>query len=152
MLGLRPKVLSETDEQRFWSKVALPNEQGCMEWMAVCNPGGYGQFWIQDTMRSAHILSYRHLVGDYDSSMELDHLCRNRKCVRPDHLEPVTKQENIRRGQVGLKSGALQRAKTHCVRGHEYDEVNTLIRKNGSRQCRTCNRERVRAARARKEK
>ncbi len=139
MLGLWAEVvmqLTEKDEQRFWNKVALPNEQGCMEWMAALNGSGYGAFGVgprgaHKTLR-AHRISYELLVGPIPEELVLDHLCRNRKCVAPNHLEPVT-------GAVNTKRGAPAQ-KTHCAKGHEYTPENTLryATNNGWRQCRTC--------------
>lgn len=73
--------------------------------------------------------------------MQLDHLCRNRGCINPDHLEPVTCRENLLRGQTFQARNA---AKTHCPHGHGYDEGNTRFNKDGSRACRSCERKRAR--------
>lgn len=139
MLGLWAEVvmqLTEKDEQRFWNKVALPNEQGCMEWMAALNKSGYGAFGVgprgAHKTHKAHRVSYELLVGPIPDGLVIDHLCRNRKCVVPDHLEPVTSGENTRRGEPAHR--------THCTKGHEYTPENTLkyASNNGWRQCRTC--------------
>lgn len=110
---------------------------------------GYGQ--VRDNvgvMRPAHRIVYEAAFGPVDPELHLDHLCRNRKCVRPTHLEPVTLTENIARGIVG----AFNRGKTHCPNGHEYTEKNTAIytTKAGyrTRTCKTCKS--VRQARSRK--
>lgn len=78
----------------------------------------------------AHRLSYTLAYGSIPEGLVIDHLCRTPVCVRPDHLEAVTQQENMRRGPG---------AKTHCKRGHEFNEVNTYVRKDtGARFCRPC--------------
>src|SRR5690606_7991791 len=93
--------------------------------------------------------AYELLVGPISAGLYLDHLCRTPRCVNPHHLEPVTARENSLRGETVL---ARNLAKTHCPSGHEYTQENTYragpAKKtpNGSRQCRTCVRERKRAA------
>lgn len=87
------------------------------------------------------------MIAEIPNGLELDHLCRNRACVNPYHLDPVSHAENMRRGVAGLK----QREKTHCPVGHEYTAENTYIHpQNGSRNCKACQRERTRACRARR--
>src|SRR5690554_1231498 len=89
--------LTEKDERRFWVKVGLPDpETGCMEWTAS-KPRGYGNFGLNGQVLRAHRISYSLCVGPIPQGLEIDHLCRNRSCVRPDHLEAVTHSENMRR-------------------------------------------------------
>jgi len=83
----------------------------------------------------AHRISYELLKGDIPEGLDLDHLCRNRGCVNPDHLEPVTRKENLLRGNT---IPAKHARKTHCPQGHEYTKGNTFISKSGSRHCRKC--------------
>lgn len=113
----------------------------CWEWTAHVRSDGYGQFHRCPDYRAvvAHRRAWELLVGPIPGGMVLDHLCKNRVCVNPDHLEPVTQGVNVRRGA----SGARYAARTHCPRGHEYSEANTR-RHNGKRFCRTCARERQR--------
>lgn len=89
--------------------------------------------------KSAHREAYKAFKGEIPDGLELDHLCRVRNCVNPDHLEPVTRLENARRGIGGLMAGLRQRAKTHCPAGHPYAPENTYFRANGNRMCVTCN-------------
>jgi hypothetical protein len=123
---------------RLGDKFTIGDE--CWEWTAAKNRGGYG--WVHDGTRhrTAHNVLYELLVGSIPKGLELDHLCRNRGCVRPDHLEPVTRSENIRRGVAPERVRERHRAVTHCPQGHPYDEANTQYRKNGNRVCGTCNR------------
>jgi hypothetical protein len=132
---------------RFWSKV-LSQDSGCWLWQAA-RTDGYGIYSINAKAFRAHRIAYESLVGTIPAEMQLDHLCRNRACVNPGHTEPVSQGENIRRGEAGVPSGAQQRAKTHCRKGHPYSEGNTYIRKNGHRTCRTCNAEGQRRMRRR---
>jgi hypothetical protein len=85
------------DESRFLSKV-LKHPDGCWEWTAGRSGGpGYGAFSLGQRKVGAHRWSYENFVGPIPEGLELDHLCRNPGCVNPDHLEPVTRSENIRR-------------------------------------------------------
>lgn len=135
--------------KRFWSKVDREHPSGCWLWLASKRGDGYGQFWLDGKMPAAHRVAYELTRGPILVGMQLDHLCRVRACVNPDHLEVVTQQENIRRGQ----GGKWHRAKTHCPQGHPYDEVNTRWTRNKRggwiRNCRECNRACVRRRRAR---
>lgn len=112
----------------------------CWEWTAGIDGAGYGQLAVQNgegkTSAKAHRLVYELLRGPIPEGLELDHLCRNRRCVKPGHLEPVTHAENVSRG----RAGAHHAAKTHCPQGHPYDEANTYVRKDrvNRRQCRAC--------------
>lgn len=130
-------------EARFWSKVDRRGPNECWPW---CGPlgNGYGLFvakpFYANTQR-AHRVAYELMVGPIPEGLHIDHLCRNRGCVNPAHMEPVTCAENVLRG-VGF--GAINRAKTHCPQGHAYDAANTYINKNGRRQCRACSRDRHR--------
>jgi len=116
---------------RFQAKVWRELRTGCWIWTASRDKHGYGRF----VGTLAHCLAYQHYIGPVPAGLELDHLCRNRGCVNPWHLEPVTHLTNLQRGE----SWSFQRSKTHCPVGHLYDEENTLI-SGGARYCRTCKR------------
>jgi hypothetical protein len=131
------KHTPEEREAAFWAKIT--KSDGCWLWTAALT-SGYGA-WGN---RRAHRLVYEALVGPIPQGLQLDHLCRNRACVRPEHLEPVTQQVNLARGN-GLP--ARRARQTECIYGHPFDAANTLVTKFG-RVCRTCNREKARLRRS----
>lgn len=119
---------------RFWRKVAVSGS--CWSWGAGLDVYGYGKFKVRGHTVKAHRWAYEHLVGPIPDGLVIDHLCRNRACVNPDHLQPVTAEVNIRRGmspaQVTIRTGI-------CKRGHELTAANTIVyRGSGARTCRTC--------------
>lgn len=128
--------MNSADLARFDRKI--DKSGGCWTWTASLKPDGYGWFRLDGKVRLAHRVAYEAFIGPIPSGLELDHLCRNRRCVRPDHLEAVTHRENLLRGETIT---AAQVSRTHCPRGHGYDPENTYIGKNGSRSCRTCHRD-----------
>lgn len=130
--------ITEADMHRFWAKVAI-DPSGCLIWTASGFSTGYGQFKHGGRTLTAHRFAYTALVGPIPDGLVLDHLCRNKRCVTPDCLEPVTDQVNILRGTAPAASNAAQ---THCLNGHPFDEANTRVTRAGKRQCRACARER----------
>lgn len=112
---------------------------GCWLWLAALRSEktGYGSCWFQKKQYLAHRFVFQCVKGRIPKGKVLDHICRVRRCVNPDHLEPVTQQTNLLRG-VGL--AAVNAQKTHCPRGHEYSPENLLNLATGERSCRECAR------------
>lgn len=106
----RKKPTWEQHVVRFWKNVNK-NPDGCWEWLGVLDRHNYGQFSRDGLRRQAHIIAYELIIGEVPKGLELDHLCRNPKCVNPKHLEAVTHRENILRGVAARKSAATLRAK-----------------------------------------
>lgn len=113
-------------------------ESGCWEWIGKRFPNGYGQitwrFNGQPKCLLAHRLAYTLMVGPIPDGLVLDHLCRVKWCVNPDHLEPVAQRTNVMRGLAPFVNGQLRREVTHCKRGHPIDGLHG----NGKRYCKTC--------------
>lgn len=130
---------SKSKNERFWEKVMPVPWSGCWVWIAACNKGGYGSFDHQ----TAHRYSYEMHKGPVPSGLVLDHLCRVKCCVNPDHLEPVTQKENVKRGTLAEAQSARGSAVTHCPQGHPYSGANLYVGAHG-RMCRTCHREKSR--------
>lgn len=143
-LGPRPAAV------RFWEKVDKAAPGGCWIWQASLFFSGYGQFQVGHAKIRAHRWAYEREFGPIPDGLVLDHLCRERRCVNPAHLEAVTDRENVLRGDG---PSARNARKTHCDSGHPFDVGNTRWTKEGRRKCRRCHaigqqrrRDRLRAA------
>lgn len=117
----------------FWDRVDK-RDDGCWLWLGPLTPKGYGRTYHKGRVQFVHRIAWSLSGRELADGLELDHLCRVRHCVNPDHLEPVTHRENTLRGDTVTARNA---AKTHCVKGHRYTPDNTRMYR-GSRYCRTC--------------
>lgn len=122
---------SDSERSRFWAKVDRSSD--CWLWTGARGSEGYGRLTLHQRRFGAHRLAFIWANGAIPDGLVLDHLCRNRLCVRPDHLEPVTVLENTRRGLNGQR--------THCAAGHQLSSDNIRMMSGGGkpyRQCRIC--------------
>ena len=122
-------------EQRFWAKVV--KTAACWLWTGAKYKAGYGHFSMaKGKDEGAHRIAYALMRGPIPDGLTLDHLCRNKSCVNPDHLEPCTRGENTMRADTVT---ARNKLKTHCPHGHPYSGENLLFARSGrSRLCRAC--------------
>lgn len=125
-------------EERFWSKVDKNGPNGCWLWIGKINKGGYGFITLNKKTVLAHRASYEFLKEEIPKCLVIDHLCKVRNCINPDHLEAVTLVENTMRGDCPW---ALNARKTHCSNGHEFTKENTKSDSRGNRRCKQCDKE-----------
>jgi hypothetical protein len=135
-----------TTIEEYLTKRSKRHESGCIIWVGSKTWGGYGtaKWRDQNTIvaTTAHRAAYQAFVGPIPDGLEIDHKCKNRLCINPDHLEAVTHYENVQRSSVA--------GRTHCKYGHLFDRMNTFIKSNGMKSCRACNARRQRELRAKK--
>ncbi len=136
--------------ERLMAKVSPEPMSGCWLWSGYLNACGYGVIRTDTSTALAHRMSYELLVKSIPADLEIDHLCRVRSCINPDHLEPVRHRVNVQRGA----STTLHLERSHCPSGHAYSGGNLKIKTNGNghryRHCKACFREYYRAYRASK--
>lgn len=120
--------------------VVVPSS--CWIWIANTTHDGYGMVAIGKSKAYTHVFEFEKHRGPKPKGLELDHLCRNRACCNPEHLEPITHRENILRGNT---LPAMLAKKTHCLRGHPFSGSNLRVNKTGSRTCIACCRIRDKA-------
>lgn len=130
--------------ERFWPKVDKRSSDECWPWTAGL-AGPYGSFYDGRANTKAHRIAYQLVKGEIPDGLQIDHLCRNRLCCNPNHLEAVTSRENTLRG---FGSSAVNARKTHCINGHPFDEANTYVQRQNHRDCRACKIEAIRRSRA----
>jgi hypothetical protein len=127
------------DAGRIMAKVDMqpgPFDTLCWHWTGSITASGYGQVWFGAHGRAfAHRASYETFIGPIPTGLQIDHLCRVRHCVNPDHLEPVTQRVNILRG---VSFAADQARRTHCPAGHAYDGDNLVTSTDRGKHCRYC--------------
>lgn len=132
MSGHKARPIAE----RFWEKVAPAPATECWTWAASLNATGYGKFKLDHwTSVLAHRWSYEAMRAPIPDGLTIDHLCRNRACVNPWHLEPVP---------IGVNRNRARRS--HCQRGHAMVGHNVAIDRDGKRRCRACRAERIKSA------
>ena len=117
-------------------KYSIPEPNtGCLLWFGVTTKEGYGRLRVEGKYKYAHRLSYENSVGQIQDGLELDHLCRTRCCIEPNHLEAVVHSENVRRGLYGVLN-------KNCPKGHSYSGKNLILtKKNKWKVCRICKNE-----------
>lgn len=140
-MGIKVQYGQDLLPDRFWEKVFPEPNTGCWLWGGAWCSEGYGSFRMGGKTVKVHRLSFITLGSLIPSGLQLDHLCRQRSCVNPDHLEPVTARENVRRGNgpAGINS-----RKTECDFGHPFDVDNTRYDPDGKRNCKKCDARRTR--------
>jgi len=139
-------IKRQDPRERFFARIDKTPGHGprgdCWMWDNPSKHTGYGFFYFQGKQRTAHTMMLYFETGRWpDKGLDTDHLCRNRACVNPKHLEIVTRRVNAIRGECGWKTGAKMRERTHCKNGHEFTPENTHFERKGrsiKRRCRKC--------------
>jgi len=132
----RPRATDDEYVARFLSKIN--KTPSCWEWTDVLHSDGYGSFFFKKKNIKAHRFSFELFNESIKHDYVIDHICRNRKCVNPEHLRQVTKRENAIYNSESVSAKNL--LKTHCPKGHAYDENNIGKRKDSRRKCKACAR------------
>lgn len=128
---------------RFVEKISEPDDahNDCWIWKGSRTGSGYGQIWVNRRMRTAHRVSHELFIGPIPDGCAVDHLCRNRLCVRPDHLQALDHYTNWSQWNL---------SKTHCRNGHLYSGDNLRFKPSGERRCRICHNAQERERQSRK--
>ncbi|MDO8611147.1 MAG: HNH endonuclease signature motif containing protein [bacterium] len=139
-LGHYKTAQTKTVSENFLKHITIDTISDCWLWTGCKNKKGYGVFCIKKEKRVtlAHRVSYELFVGKIPEGLEIDHLCRNRLCQNPKHLEAVTHIVNISRGDSSKTASKINGVKTQCIRGHLFNLENTRIDTLGHRHCKTC--------------
>lgn len=136
---------------RIWEKISPEPNTGCWLWTGYVQEwkdgDGYEQTWFDGKLLRPHVVMYKYFKGEIPSGLDLDHLCRVRCCCNPDHLEPVSRSENNKRGTVGQNMKDLWAKAEKCQRGHLRTPDNIIVNK-GYKLCKACRNARTRWYRA----
>ena len=126
--------------ETMFARTSPEPNSGCWLWTGGMNQIGYGRVHVNGGRKTAHRVAYELVCGKVPDGLDLDHLCRVRCCINPDHLEPVTRQVNAARGIAGEVSKKRSALITHCPRGHSYSGDNVYYFPGGGarRGCRAC--------------
>ena len=127
--------------KRFWWFVLAEEDTGnaCWLWGGSLTRKNYALLWVDGRHVPAHRWAWEQAYGTIPDGLQIDHLCRRRPCVYPNHLEPVTGAENCQRGNTG-KANNYEASKTHCPWNHPYSGSNLYTAPKGDRRCRLCKR------------
>ena len=132
--GKKPQESRAYFDERW---IPEPNT-GCWLWTNCTNQYGYGLGRLHGRQTVAHRIAWELYRGPIPFRMQIDHMCRVRSCVNPDHLRLVTLAQNVT--ENSLSGSAVNKAKTHCIHGHPFAGDNLWVEKNGARHCRICRR------------
>ena len=123
---------AKNPKERFFQKISIqPNS--CWLWMAATDDKGYARLLVHGKNIRAHRWAYQQFVGPIPEDCEIDHRCRNKSCVNPEHLDAVSHEENMRRADCSISGehfAIKQKAKTHCPSGHAYSGDNLILKFN----------------------
>lgn len=137
----RPVKLDEIAMSRFWERVDTSGQLGCWLWTGPLTSYGYGVLNYRGVRFRAHRVSFEAHTGRKIAADEvIDHICRTRHCVNPQHLRTLSSVDNV---MIGISLPAMNARRSQCDRGHVFDEANTRVNKRGWRDCRACDRERA---------
>ena len=129
------KEMGQINIQRFEKYISVEPNSGCWLWTGAWSKSGYGSFRVENKSQNAHRVAYKLYLGPLKNGMMIDHICRNRACVSPDHLRQVTPRQNILENSMSIS--AISAKRNCCKRGHVYVPGSFRITAN-KRVCKLC--------------